>query len=195
MRIRTFALLLAFVAAAPAAAQGPGTYRSESGFVLDLPAGWVRAPESAVEEVRSASRQPALTFEAVFQAGGTRWPEPPFAAIAVGPTPRWLTPEEFRRRWTADDAQTELQRRANRADTLQAGRVDARVGVPRWDPDTRAAWLRTEMGATGGVSWSAFMLHPSGRAMIILQHYGAPGTDEEQVREELRGVVRSLRAG
>jgi hypothetical protein len=195
MRTRFIAVLLASALAAPAAAQGANTWRHPSGFALDLPAGWVRAPDAAVAEVSRAAGTPppGLTYEAVFQAGGAPWPAAPFAAIALGATPRWLSPEEFRRRFTADEAQARLQDHANRADTLRAGRAGLRVGAPWWDQANRAAWIRAGVGATGGVAWTVLMLHPSGRSMILLVYYGAPGADEEQVLAELDGVVRSLR--
>jgi hypothetical protein len=195
MRIRSLAVLLALAAAAPAAAQEATPYRSPAGFVLDLPAGWVRAPDAAAEEVsRAAGTPPAgLTYEAVYQVGGSRWPAPPFVAIARGVTPRWLTPEEFRRRWTANDAQTRLQGGANRADTLRSGRVGMEMGVPWWDSANRAAWLRAESDPLGGFAWTVMMLHPSGGWMIMLVYYAAAGADEGEVLAQLDAVVRSLR--
>jgi hypothetical protein len=193
MRIRFPAVLLALAATAPVAAQGANTYRSPAGFALDLPAGWVLAPDAALEEVSRAAPTPGLTYEAVFQAGGARWPAPPFAAIARGVAPRWLTPEEFRRRWTADDAQSHVQGMADRADTLRSIRVGLQVGVPWWDSANRAAWLRAEVGATGGFAWTVMMLHPSGGWMIMIQYYAAAGTDEGQVLALLDDVVRTLR--
>lgn len=176
-----------------AAAQGASTYRSEAGFSVDLPAGWVRAPASAVEEVSRAVPTPGLTYEAVFQVGGSRWPAPPFATIARGVAPEWLTPEEFRRRGTAGNAQAQLQSRANRADTLPTGRVGLRVGVPWWDEANRASWMRVEMEATGGFAWTVMMLHPAGGTIIMIQYYAAAGADEEQVLAELDDVIRSVR--
>jgi hypothetical protein len=200
---RSLIALIALFAAAPAAAQPTqaaaaqdgGTYRSSAGFILDLPAGWVRAPESAVEEVSRASGTlpPGLTYEAVFQTDRARWPAPPFAAIARGAAPDWLTPEEFRRRGTAGRAQALLQSRANRTDTLSTGRVGMRLGIPWWDETNRAAWMRAEIEATGGFSWTVTMLHPSGGWMILIQYYAAAGADEEQVLAQLDGVIRSLR--
>lgn len=191
MRIRLLSALFAVVLAAPAAAQGANTYRSPAGFVVDLPAGWVRAPAAAVEEVSRAVPTPGLTYEVVFQPGGVRWPAPPFFTIARGVTPSWLTPEEFRRRGTADDAQAQLQGRANRADP--AGRVGLRVGVPWWDEANRATWMRMESGPAGGFAWTVMMLHPSGGSMIIIAYYAAAGADEEQVLAQLDGMIRSLR--
>lgn len=193
MRIRLLSVLCAVVLAAPAAAQGASTYRSDGGFAVDLPAGWVRAPDAAVEEVSRAAPSPGLTFEAVFQAGGGRWPEPPFFTIARGVAPAWFTPEEFRRRGTAGDAQAQLQRRANRADTLRAGRVGMHVGEPWWDEANRAMWIRAESGAAGGFAWTVMMLHPSGGTIIMLQYYAATGADEEAALAQLDTVIRSLR--
>jgi hypothetical protein len=198
MRIRFFSVLALFaavpLAALPAAAQDTQTYRSaEGGFALDLPAAWVRAPASAVEEVSRAAATPGLTHEAVFQAGRGRWPAPPFAAIARGAAPDWLTPAEFRRRWTADGAQARLQSGAVRADTIRGIRVGMRVGVPWWDEANKAAWIRAGVEATGGFTWSVLMLHPSGGSMIILSYYSAPGADEAQVLAELDEVIRSVR--
>jgi hypothetical protein len=190
---------LAVFAAAPIAAQqtqpAATTYRSPAGFVLDLPGEWVRAPASAVEEVSRAAGTPpqGLTYEAVFQTGRGRWPAPPFAAIARGDAPDWLTPAEFRRRWTANQAQARIQENAVRADTMRGVRVGMRVGVPWWDEANRAAWIRAGVETTGGFTWTVLMLHPRGGAMIILTYYSAPGADEEQVLAQLDGVVRSLR--
>jgi hypothetical protein len=194
--ITTLALFAAVPIAAQqeAAAQGASTYRSESGFTVDLPAGWVRAPESAVEDVRrTAPANPGLTYEAVFQVGRARWPAPPFAAIAVGVTPDWLTPAEFRRRWTSSDAQAKLQDGVARADTNRLGRVGMRMGAPWWDEANDAAWMRADMEATGGFSWTVMMLHPAGGSMILIQYYSAAGADEEQVLAQLDEVIRSLR--
>jgi hypothetical protein len=197
MRLLLIATLSLF-AAAPIAAQpapGAGTYRSPAGFVLELPAGWVRAPDAALEQVRNATpTPPGLTYEAVFQAGPARWPSPPFAALAFGETPSWLTPEEFRRRSTAASAQAQLQRRATRADTLATGRVGLQVGEPWWDEANRAMWMRIGVQATGGAAWTVSMLNPTGRGMIILTYYGAAGADEEQVLAQLDSVIRSVRA-
>lgn len=191
------AVLFAAVPAAaqqtqPATAQSAGTYRSPSGFVVDLPAGWVRAPASAVEEVSRASGTlpPGLTYEAVFQAGDARWPAAPFAAIARGVAPSWLTPAEFRRRGTAGDAQARLQ---GNADRVGAGRLGMRVGVPWWDEDNDATWMRVEIEATGGFAWTVMMLHPAGGVIIMLQYYAEAGADEEQVLAQLDEVIRSLR--
>jgi hypothetical protein len=187
-------VLFASVLAAPAAAQDASTYRSPAGFVVDLPAGWVRAPESAVEDVRRAApASPGLTHEAVFQIGRARWPSPPFASIARGVTPDWLTPAEFRRRWTASDAQAKLQDGAVRADTNRLGRVGMRMGAPWWDEANKAAWMRADMEATGGFSWTVMMLHPAGGSMILIQYYSAAGADEAQVLAQLDQVIRSIR--
>jgi hypothetical protein len=129
----------------------------------------------------------------VFQAGRGRWPAPPFAAIARGVAPDWLTPAEFRRRWTAGQAQSRLQENAARADTVRGARVGMRVGEPWWDEANRAAWIRADVQVTGGFTWTVLMLHPAGGSMIILTYYSAPHADEAQVLTELDGVIRSLR--
>jgi hypothetical protein len=100
---RFLILATALFAALPAAAQDTQTYRSAGGgHARDLPAARVRAPASAVEEMRSAAATPRLTCEAVFEAGGARWPNVPFtAASARAVVPRGVTPEELRRGATA----------------------------------------------------------------------------------------------
>jgi hypothetical protein len=147
-----------------------------------------------VEDVRRAApANPGLTHEAVFQTGRARWPSPPFASIARGVAPDWLTPEEFRRRWTAPEAQARLQGNAVRADTSRLGRVGMRMGEPWWDEANKAAWMRAEMEAIGGFSWTVMKLHPAGGSMILIQYYSAAGADEEQVLAQLDEVVRSIR--
>jgi hypothetical protein len=194
MRTRLLSVLIPLVLAAPAAAQGATTpYRSEAGFALDLPTGWVRAADRAVDDLRNASpASPGLTYEAVFQVARARWPSPPFAAIARGVAPDWLTPEEFRRRFTADDAQARIQRQTDQGDTLRVVRLRAHVGAPRYDAATRAAWVRAESGSSGFV-WTVLMLHPSGGSLIMLLYQGDAGTDEEQALRQMESVVRSLR--
>lgn len=196
MIMRRFLILAtALFAALPAAAQDTQTYRSaQGGFALDLPAAWVRAPASAVAEASRASANPELTYEAVFEAASARPTSGLFVAvIARQVAPRWLTPEVFRRRWTAGDARAKPQGVATGADTLRGIRVGRQAGVPWWDEASRASWIRLDDEATGGFGWTVLMLHPSGGWVIMLQYYAAAGTDEEQVLAELDRVVRSLR--
>lgn len=196
--IATIAIFAAVPAAAQptqaAGAQATTTYRSGNGYSVDLPAAWVRAPASAVEGMSRAAGAPTpgLTYEAVFQAGRGRWPAQPFATIARGAVPEWLTPTEFRRRWTADDAQAQLQGRVASADSVRGARVGLRVGQPWWDEANRAAWMRADEPA-GGFAWTVLRLHPAGGSMIILQYNAAPGEDEEQVLARLDDIVRSIR--
>ena len=194
--VRRFLILAtALFAALPAAAQDTQTYRSaEGGFALDLPAAWVRAPASAVEEARRASARPSLTYEAVFEAASARPASAMFVAvIARRVVPRGLTLEEFRGLATASGAQPRLQGLATGADTARGVRVGLREGETWWDEANRASWVRADDEATGGFAWTVLMLHPSGGSLIMLQYSANAGQDEEQVLAQLDEVVRSLR--
>ena len=196
MTMRRFLILAtALFAALPAAAQDTQTYRSaEGGFVLDLPAAWVRAPASAVEEASRASVMRSLTYEAVFEAASARPASAMFVAvIARRVVPRGLTLEEFRRRATAGDHQAKPQGLATAADTVRGIRVGRQGDVPWWDEANRASWVRIDDEEIGGFAWTVVMLHPSGGSVIMLQYYAAAGADEEQVLAQLDEVVRSLR--
>jgi hypothetical protein len=192
---RFLILATALFAALPAAAQDTQTYRSaEGGFTLDLPAAWVRAPASALEEMSSASAGSGLTYEAAFDAAGGPWAKVQFsAAIARRAVPRRLTLEEFRRRSTGADAQARMQAVAPGEETRGGIRMRLQVGVPWWDEANRASWMRADVGAAGDFAWTVMMLHPSGRSVIMLQYYAEAGADEEQVLAQLDEVVRSLR--
>ena len=193
--MRTALLLLsAFVLAAPAAAQGANPYRSDSGFAVDLPAGWLPVSDRHLSELRRNLRpeNPAgvQTVEAAFQAGSARYPAPPFAVIARVDFGQRITPDEFAAEFDAPD-QALLQ---SMADSV-AG-IRTRMGVPVWDAENRVALLRAEVRSSGSAplfAWTAMALHPSGRAMITLVYYGPLGQDERPVVAQLRSVVRSLR--
>jgi hypothetical protein len=191
---RFLILLAALFAAVPATAQV--AWRSDAGYVVDLPDGWVPVSDRHLNELRRSlsPENPAGTqvVEAAFQTGGAEYPAPPFAAIARVDFGQRITQEQFSAEFAAPD-QALLQRMA---DSVEG--VRARMGVPVWDPENRVAWLRAEMQASGGsatlFAWSAMALHPSGRSMITILYYGPRGQDEREVVAQLTSIVRSLRA-
>jgi hypothetical protein len=191
MRIRLIPVLLALVAAAPVQGQSTWTYHSDGGYAVELPAHWTRVPDEALDAVRQSDPGEDATYEAGFRLTDAPWPAPPIAAIARVDIPTEITLEEFAAEFTAADAQAEMQ------DAIEETPAQgARVGVPRWDAATGAAWTRVTLrsdGATPAFAWSAMMPAPSRRAMIVLMYYGAPGADEMPVVADLKAIVRSLR--
>ncbi|HEU4880821.1 MAG TPA: hypothetical protein VFT45_01210 [Longimicrobium sp.] len=195
MRIRLLSVLLSLAAAVPGWSQPAQTYHSDAGFAVELPAHWVRVPDDALDVVRrSAAGREGIIYEAGFRLTDASWPAPPVAAIARMDLPGPVTREEFAAEFSAAGSQAEMQ---DAVDETPAAQLDARVSVPRWDAGTGAAWVRMSLesdGTTPSFAWSAMMLAPSGRAMILLIYYGPPGADERAVQAELKSIVRSLRA-
>lgn len=194
MRIRLLAVLLALAAAAPVQAQSAWTYQSDAGFAVDLPAHWIRVPDNALDVVRqSAGAEDATVYEAGFRLTDAPWPAPPITAIALVEIPEPITVEQFAAEFQEAGTQAEMQ---DALDETPAARLGGRIGVPRWDAATGAAWMRISLRSNGtspAFAWSAMMLAPSGRAMIVLAYYGPPDADEMPVLAEMKSVVRSLR--
>jgi hypothetical protein len=195
MRIRSIAALAAtLLAAAPAAAQQAQTFQSDAGYSVDLPAGWERMPDEALDPARQSDIDFGDgTYEAVFKVGNAPWPRPPIFGIARLDLPREMTLEEFAAEFNGPDARAQAQ--AGLDDT-PSGQAGARVNVPRWDAASRSAWMRVSFksdGTSPAFGLSAFTLAPSGRAMIVFAYFGAPHTSEERAQAELEAVVRSLR--
>lgn len=196
MHVRRLSIVLAFLAAVPAAAQQTQTFRSDGGYSVDLPAAWERMPEEALDAARESVAGPgddAAAIEAMFKLGNSPWPMAPFFAIARLDLPEEMTLEEFAAEFNAPDAREQLQ--AGLDDT-PAAQARARVNVPRWDLASRSGWMRILIksdGTSPAFALSAFTLAPSGRAMIIFAYYGAPHSNEERAQAELEAVVRSLR--
>lgn len=194
MRIRLLPVVLALLAAVPARGQSTSTYRSDAGFAVDLPASWVRVPDEALDAVRqSAAGQAGTVYEAGFRLTDAPWPAPPVAAIALVDIPEPITVDDFAAEFQEAGTQAEMQ---DALDETPAGQLGGRAGVPRWDEATGAAWMRMSLrsdGTTPAFAWSAMMLAPGGRAMIVLVYYGPPGADEMPVLAQMKSVVRSLR--
>lgn len=195
MHLRRLAIVLAFLAAVPAAAQQTQTFQSGGGYSVDLPAAWERMPDDALEAARefAAGSGTALAYEAAFKLGNGPWPSPPMFSITRLDLGEEVTLEDFGAEFAAPDAREQVQAGL---DGTPAGDVRAEVNVPRWDAASRSAWMRVSFksdGTSPAFALSAFTLAPSGRAMIIFAYYGAPHTDRERAQAELEAVVRSLR--
>jgi hypothetical protein len=193
MRIPLLSVLLVLAAAAPVRAQSAWTYRSDAGFALDLPAHWVRAPDQALAAMIQPGTE-SITYEAAFRLTDAPLPAAPFAAIARMDLPEPVTQEEFAAAFTNGDPQAEMQ---DGLDQTPAGKAGARAGVPRWDSANGMAWGRVDLpsnGTSASFGWTAMMLAPSGRAMIVLAYYGPPGADETAVLAEMKSIVLTLRA-
>ena len=193
MHLRFLAVLLAFLAAAPAAGQSSQTYRSAGGFAVEVPAEWVQMPDEALDVVRQSGLGGDMDYEAVFKLSNAPWPAPPVFGIARLDLPEEMTLEEFGAEFSAPDAQEQVQ--AGLDDTAP-GEARARVNVPRWDPATRSGWMRISFksdGSSPAYAVSAFTLAPSGRAMIVVVYFGALHSDPARAQAELEAVVRSLR--
>lgn len=179
-------------AAAPAAAQSVQAYRSEAGFVLDLPAHWVRAPERTLAAMaRPAS--PDIVYEAVFGVTDAPVPTPPFAVVARQDLPEPTTRQAFAASFRSADPQAEVQ---EALDETPMGRAGARAGVPMWEAASGIAWVRADLPSNGTSPtfvWAALTLAPSGRAIVTIMYYGREGTDEAAMRAEVRSILRTLR--
>jgi hypothetical protein len=193
MRIRLFSVLLALLTAAPAVAQQTQAYLSDTGFTLDLPAHWVRAPDRALAAMSSPMTS-EITYEALFQLTDARLPRPPYVVIARMDLPQPTTQEEFAASFRSPNPQAEMQESLDQGPAARAG---ARAGVPRWDAENGVAWARVSLqsnGSTAGFAWSVVMLAPSRRAVISILYYGAPGADETPVLAQLESILRTVRA-
>lgn len=194
MHLRPLFAFLAILAAVPAAAQQTQTYQSDAGYSVDLPAGWERMPDEALDPARQSGVDFGDgTYEVVFKVGNAPWPAPPMFGIARLDLPQEMTLEEFAAEFTAPEAREQAQAGL---DNGPAGQARARVNVPRWDAASRSAWIRVSLksdGVSPAFGLSAFTLAPDGRAMIIFAYFGAPHSDEERAQAELEAVVRSVR--
>lgn len=194
MHLRPLAVLIAVLAAAPAAAQQTQTFHSDAGYAVDLPASWRRLSEGEMDAARQAGAGFGDgTLEAAFAVGNVPWPTPPTFGIARLDLPEEMTLEEFAAEFNAPDAREQVQAGLN--DT-PADDVRAEVNVPRWDAASRSAWMRITLksdGTSPSFALSAFTLAPSGRAMIIFAYFGAPHSSQERAQAALEAVVRSLR--
>ena len=188
MRLRTLLLVLALLAAAPAAAQQTQTYRSAGGFALDLPAAWTRMPDDALDVVRQTGTGGAMgiVYEAGFQVSEeVAWPAPPYVAIAWAPLEQPMTREQFRADLVGPAAREEIQSGAH-----------ANLHMPQWDAETGTAWVRMVRRPDQpsiAFAWAGVALHPAGDRMVLLAYFGAHGEDEERVRAGLLAAMRTLR--
>lgn len=194
MRIRPL-LLLALLAATPAAAQQTQTFHSETGVSLELPAGWTRVPDRALEGIRRQAVQAGspVNYEAGYRASDAPFPDAPLVAVAWARLPRRTTQEQFGAEFATEGARDEAQ---ESIDETPAARVNARVSSTGWDAENGVAWMRASMESNGrspAFSWMASTLHPSGDRMFAVVYYGAPGEDEDRVRADLLAALRSLR--
>lgn len=191
--MRSLTALAVLFAAAPAAAQGTQTYRSEAGFSLELPAHWVRMPDSALDAVRRSNAQSdrPVAYEAVYRGSDSPFPAPPVIYLAWGQLGRKVTVEQFGAEFAGQGAREEMQAGA---DTLPARA--RRPLETSWDAENRIAWIRRALRPDGQLPafvWLAATLHPDGDRMIALTYYGAAGEDEDRVRADLRAILHSLR--
>jgi hypothetical protein len=195
MHLRPLAVLIAVLAAAPAAAaQQTQPYRSDAGYTVQLPASWRRMPEAELREVRraaAASGMP-LTIEAAYRI--KRGADLPFAAIARMDLGETVTREDFGAAVAGASSQAAMQ---EAVDQTPAARLGGRMDVPVWDEENGIIWARMGMRSDGrspSFSWSTATLHADGRTMIAFVYYGDPATSEAQARADLLAMMRSIRA-
>jgi hypothetical protein len=192
MRIRFFSILALFAAAPPAAAQATQTHTSPAGYTLQVPAAWRRVPDAALEELRRASAAAGTGMLVEARYLMTDSPSGlPATSVARMDLDETLTPEEFRAMFRDADAHATMEEAAEKA----VPQADLQANGPIWDGDNGIAWTRMELRAAGRAvtGWIGAKLHPSGRTIIVLRYYAAPGRDVYAARASLLEIFRSLR--
>jgi hypothetical protein len=180
--------LIALFAAGPVAAQQTQAFRSEAGYTVQLPAAWQPLPGAVTEALRQASTRlgEGITVEA-----GFRVTDASFLVISWVDVGQEITLEEFAEQVTGATAQAQMQ------EGVELMRQNARVDVPIWDAENRTVWARSQVPGTARTaaqfSWSASMLHPNGRSVVVFALSATPGEDEDRIRADLLQIVRSLR--
>ena len=181
--------LIALFAAAPAAAQQTQAFRSEAGYTVQLPAAWRPLPDAVVEALQQAGAQAG--DEGVALEAGFRIADASFLLISWFDVGQTITLEQFAEEVTVATAQAQMQA------GVELMRQDARVDAPIWDAENRTLWARTQAPSTGQraarFSWSASMLHPNGRAVVVFVVSAVTGADEARIRADLLQIIRSLR--
>ncbi|HYR07518.1 MAG TPA: hypothetical protein VEQ60_07110 [Longimicrobium sp.] len=180
--------LIALFAAAPVAAQQTQAFRSEAGYTVQLPAAWRPLPDAVVEALQQAGAQ---TGEGVTLEAGFRITDASFLLISGFDVGQTITLEQFVEEVTVATAQAQMQ------EGVELMRKDARVDAPIWDAENRILWARTQAPSTGQraarFSWSASMLHPDGRTVVVFAVSAVTGADEARIRADLLQIFRSLR--
>jgi hypothetical protein len=180
--------LIALFAAAPVAAQQTQAFRSEAGYTVQLPAAWRPLPDAVVEALQQAG---AHAGEEVTLEAGFRIADASFLLISWFDVGQTITLEQFAEEMTGATAQAQMQ------EGLELMRQGARVGAPIWDAENRTLWARSQAPSTGQTAarfiWSASMLHPHGRTVVVFAVSALTGADEARIRADLLQIVRSLR--
>jgi hypothetical protein len=180
--------LIAVFAALPVAAQQTQAFHSEAGYTVQLPAAWQPLPGAVIEALREESER--LGEGGAVEAGFRRT-DASVLVISWVDVGQKITLEEFAEQVTGASGQAQMQ------EGVELIRQDARVGVPIWDAENRTVWARSQVPATAQgaaqFSWSASMLHPNGRMMVVFALSARPGEDEDRIRADLLHIIRSLR--